>query len=62
MAAAGPPVFGALIVAAEYPAAWALCGLFPLAAAPLVPARLVPPGLDSEPPPPERQMAGASRS
>jgi MFS family permease len=63
MAGAGPPVFGALIMAAEYPAAWALCGLFPLAAVPLVPAQLVPPGLDSgPPPPPEREMAGASRS
>jgi MFS family permease len=63
MAAAGPPVFGALIMAAEYPAAWALCGLFPLAAVPLVPTRLVPPGLDTEPPPPpEREMVGASRS
>ncbi|MBW0016046.1 MAG: MFS transporter [Mycobacterium sp.] len=37
MAAAGPPLFGALISAAEYPAAWILCGLFPLAALPLVP-------------------------
>ncbi|WP_082975099.1 MFS transporter [Mycobacterium sp. E3247] len=37
MAAAGPPLFGALIVAAEYPPAWALCALFPLAAVPLVP-------------------------
>jgi len=37
MAAAGPPLFGALIMAAAYPAAWALCGLFPLAAVPLVP-------------------------
>jgi MFS family permease len=41
MAAAGPPLFGALIMAAEYPAAWALCGLFPLAAVPLVPTRAV---------------------
>lgn len=48
MAAAGPPLFGALIMTAEYPAAWALCGLFPLAAVPLVPARLLPPGLDGE--------------
>jgi MFS family permease len=40
-AAAGPPLFGALIMAAEYPAAWALCGLFPLAAVPLVPTRAV---------------------
>jgi MFS family permease len=47
MAAAGPPLFGALIMAAEYPAAWALCGLFPLAAVPLVPTRLVPPGLET---------------
>ncbi|WP_082959161.1 MFS transporter [Mycobacterium sp. 852002-51613_SCH5001154] len=39
MAAAGPPLFGALIVAAEYPPAWALCALFPLAAVPLVPTR-----------------------
>jgi hypothetical protein len=39
MAAAGPPLFGGLIMAAEYPAAWALCGLFPLAAVPLVPTR-----------------------
>ena len=37
MAAAGPPMFGALITAAAYPPAWALCGLFPLAAVPLVP-------------------------
>ncbi|MCV7394887.1 MFS transporter [Mycobacterium paraseoulense] len=37
-AAAGPPLFGALIMAAEYPPAWALCALFPLAAVPLVPA------------------------
>lgn len=36
MAAAGPPLFGALIMAAEYPAAWALCAMFPLAAVPLV--------------------------
>jgi MFS family permease len=37
MAAAGPPLFGALIVGAEYPPAWALCALFPMAAVPLVP-------------------------
>jgi MFS family permease len=49
MAASGPPLFGALIMAAEYPAAWALCGLFPLAAVPLVPTRLLPPGLEREP-------------
>jgi MFS family permease len=39
MAAACPPLFGVLIGAAEYPAAWALCGLFPLAALPLIPGR-----------------------
>ena len=47
MAAAGPPLFGALIAAAKYPSAWALCGLFPVLAIPLVPARLVPPGLET---------------
>lgn len=47
MAAAGPPMFGALITASAYPLAWALCGLFPLAAAPLVPTRLLPPGLET---------------
>ncbi|MCV7352699.1 MFS transporter [Mycobacterium parmense] len=46
MAAAAPPLVGALITAAAYPAAWALCGLFPLAAIPLVPTRLMPHGLD----------------
>jgi MFS family permease len=47
MAAAGPPLFGALISAARYPTAWALCGLFPLLAIPLVPAKLLPPGLEA---------------
>lgn len=47
MAAAGPPVFGALIAAAGYPLAWAVCGLFPLAAVPFVPAGLLPPGLET---------------
>jgi MFS family permease len=47
MAAAGPPLFGALITAEAYPPAWALCGLFPLAAVPLVPVRLLPPGLEA---------------
>jgi MFS family permease len=46
-AAAGPPLFGALITAAAYPQAWALCGLFPLLAIPLVPARVLPPGLEA---------------
>ncbi len=47
MAAAAPPLFGALITAAKYPNAWMLCGLFPVLAAPLVPARLLPPGLET---------------
>lgn len=47
MAAAGPPLFGALISAAKYPPAWMLCALFPLAAMPLVPTRLLPPGLET---------------
>jgi len=47
VAAAGPPLFGVLISAAKYPPAWALCGLFPLAAVPLVPIRLLPPGLET---------------
>jgi MFS family permease len=47
MAAAGPPLFGALIAAEKYPSAWALCGLFPLLAIPLVPTRLLPPGLET---------------
>lgn len=47
MAAAGPPLFGALISAARYPSAWALCGLFPLLAIPFVPIRLLPPGLEN---------------
>jgi MFS family permease len=48
MAAAGPPLFGALISAAKYPPAWTLCALFPLAAIPLVPTRLLPPGLETK--------------
>ncbi|WP_407685652.1 MFS transporter [Mycobacterium sp. HUMS_1102779] len=47
MAAAAPPMFGALITASKYPVAWGLCGLFPLLAVPLVPARLLPPGLQA---------------
>jgi len=47
MAGTAPPLFGALITAAAYPQAWALCGLFPLAAAPLVPVRLIPPGMET---------------
>lgn len=59
MAAAAPPLFGALIASAAYPPAWALCGLFPLVAVPLVPARLVPPGLV---PRGDRKRGGAERS
>jgi len=44
MAATAPPLFGTLIAASAYPPAWALCGLFPLLAVPLVPVRLIPPG------------------
>jgi MFS family permease len=47
MAATGPPLFGALISAAKYPSAWMLCAAFPLAAVPLVPTRLLPPGLET---------------
>ena len=47
MVATAPPLFGALITAAAYPPAWALCGLFPLAAVPLVPVGLIPPGLEA---------------
>ncbi|BBZ74308.1 MFS transporter [Mycobacterium paraseoulense] len=46
LAAAAPPLFGALITAAKYPNAWILCGLFPAVAVPMVPARLLPPGLE----------------
>ncbi len=45
-AAAGPPIFGAVIAGAGFPSAFALCGIFPLAAAPVVPARVLPPGLE----------------
>lgn len=46
-AAAAPPLVGALITAAGYPLAWLACGLFPLLAVPLVPAGLLPPGLEA---------------
>lgn len=46
MTLAGPPVFGALIPAVGYPLAFALCGLIPLAAVPIVPIGLLPPGLE----------------
>ncbi|OBG41280.1 MFS transporter [Mycobacterium sp. E3198] len=58
VAASGPPLFGALIMAAQYPAAWALCAVFPLAAVPLVPTRLVPPGLEPTPPPRSEDRVG----
>jgi nitrate/nitrite transporter NarK len=35
--AVAPPVFGAVITAAGYPLAFAVCGLFPLAALPFLP-------------------------
>ncbi|NEU41692.1 MFS transporter, partial [Enterococcus faecium] len=47
MAAAGPPLFGSLITTAAYPTAWTVCGVFPLAPVPLVPVRLLPPGLET---------------
>jgi MFS family permease len=37
MVALGPPAFGALIAATGFPVAFAVCGLFPLAALPFVP-------------------------
>ncbi len=39
MAAAAPPVFGALITAVGYPIAFAVCALFPLLAVPVVPVK-----------------------
>lgn len=45
MTLAGPPMFGTVVAAAGYPLAFALCGLLALAAVPLVPIGLVPPGL-----------------
>lgn len=48
VAAGGPPVFGALIAANGYPLAFAICGLFPLLAAPMTPASLHRPGLEDD--------------
>ncbi|EFG74315.1 transporter, major facilitator family protein [Mycobacterium parascrofulaceum ATCC BAA-614] len=64
MAAAGPPLFGGLIVAAGYPPAWALCALFPLAAVPLVPAEpgRPRPSARASPSGPGREVVGAPRS
>jgi predicted MFS family arabinose efflux permease len=45
-AAAGSPLFGAVITAFAFPPAWAVCGLFPLLAVALVPADLVPTGIE----------------
>jgi len=39
MAAATPPAFGALITAVGYPAAFAICSVFPLLAVPMVPVK-----------------------
>jgi MFS family permease len=36
-ASIAPPVFGALVAATAYPLGWAVCGIFPLLAVPLVP-------------------------
>jgi MFS family permease len=46
MTLAGPPMFGAIIGTFGYPAAFALCGLFPLAAVPVVPTALMAPGFE----------------
>jgi sugar phosphate permease len=46
MTLAGPPMFGAIIGTFGYPAAFALCGLFPLAAVPVVPTALMSPGFE----------------
>jgi MFS family permease len=42
MASAATPLFEMLIAASHYPIAWAICGLFPLLAIPLVPVWLIP--------------------
>jgi MFS family permease len=47
MAAGAPPVFGGLIAATGYPSAFAVCGLFPLLAVPIVPVKTLPPGLET---------------
>ena len=47
MAAGTPPVLGDLIAGSGYPLAFAICGLFPLLAVPIVPARTLPPGLET---------------
>ena len=47
MAAGAPPVFGELIAAHGYPPAFAVCSVFPLLAVPMVPAKVLPPGLET---------------
>ena len=47
MAAGAPPVFGGLIAAHGYPPAFAVCSIFPLLAVPVVPAEVLPPGLET---------------
>ncbi len=47
-AAGGPPAFGALIAATGYPLAFAVCGLFPLLAVPVVPASVLPAGQEAK--------------
>jgi MFS family permease len=51
VASAGPPLFGAVIGVAEYAPAWALCGLFPLAAIRFIPSDLRPADLENARPP-----------
>jgi MFS family permease len=46
-AAAAAPVFGALIATTGYPLAFAVCGMFPLLAVPVLPAGVLPPGLET---------------
>jgi MFS family permease len=47
MAAGAPPAFGELIARTGYPWAFAVCGLFPLLAVPIVPTKVLPPGLET---------------
>jgi MFS family permease len=47
MAAGAPPVFGELIAAHGYPPGFLVCGLFPLLAVPIVPTKVLPPGLET---------------
>jgi MFS family permease len=47
MAAGSPPVFAGLIASHGYPPGFVLCAVFPLLAVPIVPARTLPPGLET---------------